>query len=103
MIEKQRQLLIELRSQLIGEKNTLPYCIYTDETIEQLLKAQPKTISELVKVKGFPAQGKRVKGFGEAVVAIFADTEKIENFSLIKGKNAGEFEVGTKLRRVSAF
>ena len=102
MRNKQRQLLIELRSVLIAKKATLPYCIYTDETIEDLLDAQPKTIAELAKIKGFPEKGKRVKGFGEAVVAIFRDTDKIDSFDLEEGENS-DVSVGTHLKRLSAF
>ena len=105
MRNKQRQLLIALRSVLIAKKATLPYCIYTDETIEDLLDAQPKTIAELAKIKGFPEKGKRVKGFGEAVVAIFRDTDKIDSFDytlLEEGKNS-DVSVGTHLKRLSAF
>ena len=40
MREKQRKLLIDLRSSLIAEQKTLPYCIYPDATIEALLDAQ---------------------------------------------------------------
>lgn len=101
MREKQRQLLIELRSALISEKNTLPYCIFRDETIDDLIKAQPKTMDELVKVKGFPKDGKRVKGFGEAILEIFNNANKIDHFEL-KG-SAGNFEVGTEMKRINAF
>ncbi len=102
MREKQRKLLIDLRSSLIAEQKTLPYCIYPDATIEALLDAQPKTMGELVKVKGFPEDGKRVKGFGEAILAVFNDTDRVEGFNLKKG-NGEEFEVGTTLRRLTAF
>ena len=50
---KQRELLVALRAKLIGTKHTLPFTIYSDETIEDLLKAQPATLEELTKVKGF--------------------------------------------------
>lgn len=103
MREKQRQLLIELRSQLIAKESTLPYCIYTDATIDALLDAQPKSIAELVQVKGFPEKGKRVKGFGEAIVAIFNDTNRIQSFTLKEGSSAEDFEVGTKLKPITAF
>ena len=103
---EQRQLLIDLRSELLSNKaketgkSTMPYCIYTDETIENLLKAQPKTIKELTSVKGFPAEGKRVKGFGEAIIAIF-NGKKIQSFNL---KRVGDkIEVTTKLKSVTSF
>ena len=103
MRDKQRKLLLDLRSSLIGKLNTMPYCIYTDEAIEALLNAKPKTIDELTKVKGFPKEGKRVKGFGEAILAIFNNTDQIEGFTLnTEGKDEG-MSVGTTLRRISAF
>lgn len=103
MRDKQRRLLLELRSSLIGKLNTMPYCIYTDDAIEALLDAQPKTIDELAQVKGFPKEGKRVKGFGEAILAVFNKTNQIDGFTLSEGETAGELEVGTSLKRISAF
>ena len=100
MQDKQRKLLIELRAQLVGEEHTLPYCIYTDDLIEALIKKQPKTLQELSEVKGFPKEGKRVKGYGEAIVSIFTKTDQIESFEL---HTENGFEVGTNLRRVNAF
>lgn len=67
----ERKQLEELRSNLVGALHTQPFTIYSDETIEDLLKARPTTIEELTKVKGFPADGKRVKCFGKAIIAIF--------------------------------
>ena len=101
MREKQRELLIKLRSALIGEKNTLPYCIYSDATIEHLLDAQPKTIEELVKVKGFPEGGKRVTGFGEAIISIF-NGKDVEKFELGKD-NKGEVCINTKIKPIKVF
>ena len=43
-----------------------------------------------------------MKGFGEAVVAIFRDTDKIDSFDLEEGKNS-DVSVGTHLNRLSAF
>lgn len=99
MIEEQRRLLINLRSELVGKKHTLPYTIYTDKTIEELLKAKPKTLEELSKVKGFPKEGKRIKGFGEAIIAIF--TKKVKNFTF-KVEN-GEPVVETTLEKMKLF
>lgn len=76
---QQRVLLINLRSKLIGSTHTLPFTIYSDETIEDLLDAQPTTLEELSRVKGFPKEGKRVKGFGEYVCLIFKDTQRLDN------------------------
>lgn len=99
MIEEQRQLLIKLRSELVGKKHTLPYTIYTDNTIEELLKAQPKTLEQLSKVKGFPKEGKRLKGFGEAIVSIF--TKNVKSFSF-KVEN-GNPVVETTLKQMKLF
>lgn len=102
MKEKQRKLLIELRSALIGEKNMLPYCIFRDETIDDLIAAQPKTMEELTQVKGFPEKGKRVRGFGEAILEIFNNTDKIDHFEL-RGSSAKGFEVGMEMKRIGSF
>lgn len=68
---EQREQLIELRHQLIGVLHTQPHTIYNNETIEKLLEVQPKSLDELATVKGFPRDGKRIKCFGKAVIAIF--------------------------------
>ena len=87
MIAKQRKLLLELRSDLVGKLHTQPFTIYNDATIELLLKAQPKTKEELGKVKGFPPDGKRMKGFGDAVIAIFTKTDIIDKISINGDEN----------------
>lgn len=98
---QEKNALILLRERLIGELHTLPYTIYSDETIEDLLDARPQSIEELVQVKGFPETGKRVKGFGEAVVQIFVGLEKIKEFEV--KENNGKFEVITELHDMSIF
>ena len=52
-IEQQRALLLSLRSKLVGQRHTLPYTIYKDEEIENLLAKQPHTIEELSQVRVF--------------------------------------------------
>lgn len=71
--EKQRQKLIDLRSAIISKNHTLPFTVYSDETIEMLLNEQPTSISELAKIKGFPINGKRVTLFGKEIIKIFTD------------------------------
>ena len=97
---EERKALIELRETLIGKLHTLPYTIYNDDTIEDLLDARPQTIEALTKVKGFPEKGKRVKGFGEAVVAIFTDGDNIKKFEV--KENNGSLELVT-LKKMSCF
>lgn len=90
---EQRQALVNLRAQLVGSMHVQPFTIYQDATIEALLKAKPKTLEALSKVKGFPAKGKRVQGFGEAVVAIFneAASSVTTRVELVSGKPKVEF------------
>lgn len=98
---QEKQALVQLREKLIGELHTLPYTIYDDATLEALLDARPQSIEELTKVKGFPATGKRVKGFGEAVVKIFTELDRIEEIDV---KNVGSgVEVVTNLRSMNCF
>lgn len=101
MREKQRKLLLELRSMLVGAIHQQPYLIYDDNTIEELLKAQPKSIEELSRVKGFPPTGKRIKGFGQAVVNVFTKPEKITGFSVSEGSKSPRLD--TKVKELKAF
>lgn len=101
MIEKQRKLLLELRSKLVGKLHTLPYTVFNDSTLEDLLEVQPKTLNELAEVKGFPAEGKRVKGFGEAIIMIFKDTQKIESIE-VEGEST-DISVGVKTIEMGCF
>lgn len=87
MKNKQRELLLKLRSKLVGALHVQPYIIYDDDTIERLLDAQPKTLEELKAVKGFPDTGKRFKGFGIQIVAIFKEPENITNFNVSSSGN----------------
>ena len=99
-MEKQRELLKLLRSRLTGSEHTLPFTIFKDSEIESLLKAQPKTIEQLSKVKGFPAGGKRVKGYGDAIIAIFKGAD-ITDFGL---KGTGEdVKVTTTIKKSAVF
>lgn len=75
--EQQKQALIDLRGQLCGALHRQPFTIYKDETIEDLVKAQPKTLMELEKVKGFPKNGKRITGFGETIIKIFNSSDVV--------------------------
>lgn len=101
MKEKQRKLLQDLRGNLVGALHTQPFTIYNDETIEELLKVQPRSIEELCTVKGFPKDGKRVKNFGESIIAIFTDTDSISDFKII-GESENHFSVNT-IKKIKAF
>lgn len=99
--EQQRALLLSLRSKLVGQNHTLPYTIYKDTEIEALLAKQPHTTEELSTVKGFPDGGKRLKGFGEAILHIFNNTTGIKDIAL-KVEN-GVPEVVTTLKKMDLF
>lgn len=94
------KLLKDLRSELVGKLHTQPFTIYTDKTIQDLIKAQPKTLAELEKVKGFPPKGKRIKGFGEAVIAIF-NNKPVTKFE-VKGSGS-KAEVITHTEKMNVF
>lgn len=102
MRKKQKELLLQLRSMLVGKLHTQPFTIYNDETIEHLLDAQPKTLKELSMVKGFPENGKRIKGFGDAIIAIFSNCNKIDSFQ-VTGDSEEDISIGTKLKKIEAF
>ena len=80
--DKQRQLLLDLRSKLVSKMHVQPYIVYDDDTIELLLQKQPKTLDDLKQIKGFPEKGKRFKGFGLSVCAIFNDKEQLDGIDV---------------------
>lgn len=82
MEEKQRKMLLELRSKLVGKLHVQPFTIYDDKTIEVLLQKKPKTLKELSAIKGFPETGKRIRGFGDLIVAIFTDVDRISDIEI---------------------
>ena len=98
---KEKHLLIELRSKLVGQMHVQPFTIYNDATIDALIEAKPKTIAELEKVKGFPKNGKRIVGFGDAIIAIFTGKE-VKGYSVTTDKS-GQVSVKTELKRMEAF
>lgn len=98
---KQRKLLKDLRSKLVGANKTLPYTIYRDKDIEALLKAQPKTLEDLGKIKGFPFDGIRHKNYGESILKVFTDPDSIATFELDTSKP--EPVIKTVARKVYAF
>lgn len=89
--EREREKLIELRSQIAKENGQSTYLVFNDEELEILLEKRPKTIDELGQIKGFPKTGKRVSVYGERLVKIFdarggmgSLLNKMENSSFFK-------------------
>lgn len=60
--------LIILRKNLAKKEGVDPYIIYTNEQLDNLLKALPKTKDELINVKGFGE--KKIEKFGDMILSI---------------------------------
>lgn len=97
----QKTLLLNLRSKLVGSNHTLPFTVYTDQNIEDLLDAQPTTMEELYAVKGFPKEGKRVKSYGESILQIFKEPEKIKSISVDVSTDG--VQVKTEIKNMKLF
>jgi len=94
--------LKKLRGHLAHKKQVKPYVIFNDKTFEALMLAKPKTLEELAKVKGFGGEGKRVSGWGQAIIDIFTRPEQTEDFSIELDAD-GDMVVTTKLQKMDAF
>lgn len=100
-LEAQRALLHQFRNRLSVLKKTRPYQIFDNDSIENVLKAQPKTLGELGKVKGFPKEGKRIKGYGEAVISIIKNPTIINE--VVLEESNGEIETKIILKKSNMF
>lgn len=98
---KQVDLLVQLRRKLTGKMHVQPFTIYNNEVIKDLVKAQPHTLEELSKVKGFPKEGKRIRGFGASVLDIFNRIDEIKEV-VVEG-DGDELSVKTEIIRSTAF
>lgn len=99
---KQRELLNAFRSQMSREKRIKVFKVFTSKNIEDIIEAQPQSIEALAKVKGFPADGMRIKGYGEAIVNIITNTDNVKEICVNTGAN-GEIAVQTSLKELSIF
>ncbi|WP_377887548.1 HRDC domain-containing protein [Alkalihalobacillus sp. R86527] len=61
--------LIVLRTKKAQERKVKPYYIFTNSTLEDLLKKKPRTVKELLNVEGFGI--KKVEEFGDEVIMVF--------------------------------
>lgn len=100
--EKQRGLLLALRSELVGKLHTQPFTIYNDKTIEYLIEAQPQSLEELKEVNGFPEHGKRFKGFGESIIQIFNETVCVEEIKT-ESLSDGSIKITTVAKPMNSF
>ena len=58
-----------LRERLQNKFDYAEFFLYSDEQLQHLIKAQPKTKAEFIKVKGFGE--KKYKNFGKDVIQLF--------------------------------
>lgn len=98
----ERELLKKLRGHMAYKKGVEPFRVFRDVELELLLQVKPKTIKELTTIKGFPAGGKRVEGYGEAIIAIFNKPQEIKDFNINLDKD-GEPTAKIVLKQMSVF
>lgn len=98
----ERELLKKLRGYLAYKKGVEPFRVFRDVELELLLEARPKSIQELTKIKGFPAEGKRVLGYGEAIISIFNKPSEIKDFKINLDKD-GEPTARIVLKEMNIF
>lgn len=67
-LKKIKTNLIILRKELAKQEGIEPYLIYTNEQLDNLLKALPKTKDELKNVKGFG--DKKIEKYGDMILSI---------------------------------
>ncbi|WP_394863480.1 HRDC domain-containing protein [Paraclostridium bifermentans] len=99
---REEELLRKLRGHLAYSKQMKPYQVFNDENLNELLKVKPKTVEQLMTIKGFPEDGARVRKYGQAIVDIFVKEDKIEDFEVTIDKD-GDAVAVTKTRKLSLF
>lgn len=96
-----RLLLSKLRGRLAYKSNCAPYLVFSDELMETLIEAKPKTLEELSSIKGFPKDGKRVSKWGKAIIAVFSDKD-IEDFE-VEEDSEGDLVVTARIASMELF
>lgn len=104
-MDKTTQLnsLLMLRNSLCGQKHVLPYMIFTEECAKSIVEAQPRTIEELGRVKGFPVNGKRIKNYGEAVLDALWKADRIECFDVSVNGEKNDITISPVIRNMQCF
>lgn len=98
----EEELLRKLRGHMAFKKCVEPFRVFRDIELELLLQHRPKTIRELITIKGFPEGGKRVEGYGEAIISIFNKPKEIKDFNVNLDKD-GEPTAKIVLKQMSCF
>jgi len=76
--------LKDLRSELAKKHKTFPiYMVYNNANIDDLIKANPQTLEELSKVRGFGS--KKVEQFGNDIIELFKSEAKDANLDIPEG------------------
>lgn len=101
--EQERELLGKLRGHLAHSKQCAPYYIFGKDEFELLLEKRPTTIEQLAGLKGFPKEGARVAKWGQAIVDLFKNPDKIEDFKVTKVDKDGDPVVESVLKSSTAF
>lgn len=99
---KQRELLNSFRSQMSREKRIKVFKVFTSKNIEDIIEAQPQTIEQLSKIKGFPLDGMRIRGYGEAIINIIKNTDRVSEISVDTDAN-GEIAIQTSMEKLGIF
>lgn len=100
--EKQEKLLNEYRSQMSRDKRIKVFKVFTSENIRDIIQAQPRTLEELTKVKGFPKDGKRIQQYGEAIINIMTKCDEIETIQ-VSADDKGAPKLKMKLKQMNLF
>lgn len=100
--EKQEKLLNEYRSQMSRDKHIKVFKVFTSENIQDVLKAQPHSLDELSKVKGFPKGGKRIQQYGEAIIDIITRCDDIETIQ-VSANSDGSPKMKMTLKQMNLF
>lgn len=98
----QLNALIMLRNELCGKKHLLPYQIYTVPCAKAVVEAQPQTLEELGRVKGFPENGQRYRKYGESILYTLRNADSIQEFVVTPSED-GEADISPVLKKMSCF
>ena len=103
MINKnlQHDLLLKLRNRLCAARHVEPFKIFTESNIAAVIEAQPHTLEELGRVKGFPADGRRIKCYVEAILKIMNAPGTINDFRVTG--SGDDSKVVTELKCMECF
>ncbi len=100
--EKQKELLKKLRSKMQGAFHVQPFKIMSDEVIDNIVAAQPRTYADVKNVKGFPEGKFRNEKFGRAIATIIRNWDEIDSIELM-GNTEDGFNVSIGMKKSSVF